>query len=428
MAVFAGRALAYAGLFQTGSAFSCIDELGQATDYWHALKENSGYDYYYHDNSTGSDLEKSAYGMSETNSNQGAIMATIHQLYGSLGSSFAYAMYNDETPDGHTTSSRAHSKGVMLFDGTKGFWLIHSFPKWPSGVGVGNYEGLSSTTYGQSFMCVTFGLQELEAIAEIQQIQYPLIYSSGVSADLASSLPNFSAWIGGYKSTTETETSVLTSFGGRAFTHFGKSKEAYDDLYADLVAPGLKSDLRAETWVRGQNMPAFCKPDYTYEVVNITRVTMSDGRTWKETQDHAKWVISDSGTETVCVGDTNRMYSQEKRGGGTLCYQNSDLWSAFDGVVTSTHPCGEEPAPSPEPTPSPSPPSPAPSPTPTPSGDCGGAGVRSSTCRTSDSVARGCVYVYSSDEEACDLSDWGCYAKADLPEGCPEASMVAMLV
>ena len=59
----------------------------------------------------------------------GAVPLTLSQLYGSLPTSYAYALYNDESPAGKTSSTHAHAKGVILFDGAQGFWLVHSLPK-----------------------------------------------------------------------------------------------------------------------------------------------------------------------------------------------------------------------------------------------------------------------------------------------------------
>jgi len=42
--------------------------------------------------------------------------------------------WNDEHPDGKTTFSGAHSKGLIAYDADNdsGFLLTHSVPKWPS--------------------------------------------------------------------------------------------------------------------------------------------------------------------------------------------------------------------------------------------------------------------------------------------------------
>uniref|UniRef100_A0A0B7A617 Uncharacterized protein n=1 Tax=Arion vulgaris TaxID=1028688 RepID=A0A0B7A617_9EUPU len=41
----------------------------------------------------------------------------------------------------------------------------------------------------------------------------------------------------------------------------------------------------------------------------------------------------------TCVGDINRMISQFTRGGGTLCLQNSSVWTSFYNSVTGYDPC-----------------------------------------------------------------------------------------
>lgn len=45
----------------------------------------------------------------------------------------------------------------------------------------------------------------------------------------------------------------------------------------------------------------------------------------------------------VCVGDINRMCSQESRGGGTVCVSNADttLWESFDDAITGVESCWE---------------------------------------------------------------------------------------
>lgn len=75
---------------------------------------------------------------------------------------------------------------------------------------------------------------------------------------------------------------------------------------------------------------------------------MPDGASWLGTQDHSKWAISAPGAAdppVVCVGDLNRMCSQEKRGGGTVCLYDSasgaPVWTSFNAAVASTEACWE---------------------------------------------------------------------------------------
>jgi Deoxyribonuclease II len=58
---------------------------------------------------------------------------------------------------------------------------------------------------------------------------------------------------------------------------------------------------------------------------------------WSETKDHAKMVTSMKGEgDWVCVADINRQVSQDKCGGGAICFQNPRLWAglaAADQIV-----------------------------------------------------------------------------------------------
>lgn len=74
-----------------------------------------------------------------------------------------------------------------------------------------------------------------------------------------------------------------------------------------------------------------------YEVANVL---MPDGISWMGTQDHSKWCSSlSSNVEISCVGDINRMCSQESRGGGAMCSTNSNLWIAFNSIIKSVESC-----------------------------------------------------------------------------------------
>ena len=61
---------------------------------------------------------------------------------------------------------------------------------------------------------------------------------------------------------------------------------------------------------------------------------------FKRTHDHSKWAISlDKKTPVVCIGDINRMESQRKRGGGTVCFKSADVWTSFNKSVKAIEAC-----------------------------------------------------------------------------------------
>ncbi len=64
--------------------------------------------------------------------------------------------------------------------------------------------------------------------------------------------------------------------------------------------------------------------------------------TWTNAQDHAKWAVCKDGNSWTCVGDMNRMDTQEKRGGSFFCVNDENLWQAFKSVVYQTEACPKE--------------------------------------------------------------------------------------
>lgn len=85
-------------------------------------------------------------------------------------------------------------------------------------------------------------------------------------------------------------------------------------------------------------LPSYCPPQYTYPSINIRTVSLGPKITWKETQDHSKWGVTISGN-IACIGDINRQAGQRKRGGGTYCTDDRNLWSAFNAVIADKDSC-----------------------------------------------------------------------------------------
>jgi len=327
-------------LNSTSGSFHCIDDSGSSADYWMALKENSGWGYYYY-GAGSTTMKRSSHDLSQKS---GAIVDTIQQLYTSLGDSYAYAVYNDETDESKKSSTRAHAKGVVLFGKTKGFWLIHSVPRYPNRISKG-YEAMPDNTYGQSFICLTLSTKDsLNDVGKQLMIAHPQLYDSGISDDLASAAPDFADFVNDKKSDDDSNTVTFSTYSGTDFTHVVKSGSWGKELYEDLVAPTLDADLQVETWMNGElsnKIPSSCKGSkFKYNVRDVRNVTLSDDTTWDETQDHSKWAVTDSSTKaTVCIGDINRQYSQSSRGGGTMCFKNKAFWSAFSKIPTGVDSC-----------------------------------------------------------------------------------------
>lgn len=324
--------------------YSCLDENGNAVDGWTSIKQESSWDYYVYGSSK---FTKSKYNVNQVE--DGMIMRTLQQLYKDADTSeVAYAMYNDEYPpnDVHASSSYAHAKGVIMTDGTQGFFIVHSMPNWPTIVTKG-LNPFPNDDYAQSLQCITLTPETANTIAEGLKISRPYIYdASAGSKDLQAMMPDFTTWVqGDYGNADTAWNKDIKSVAGHTYTLFEKGKNWGKDLWDDLVGPHYKSAMYVETWRSGSGgrIGSICanetipKSD-SYDVWEVANIIMPDGETWTGTKDHSKWGAG-KGSDFYCVGDLNRMCSQETRGGGALCRKDSYINTAFNSIVKDVESC-----------------------------------------------------------------------------------------
>ena len=79
-------------------------------------------------------------------------------------------MYNDEIPNGPTSTSHGHTKGVLVLSELGGFWLIHSVPHYPPPPDEKYDYPDSAKRYGQSMLCISLpaiSQHQAENIGEI---------------------------------------------------------------------------------------------------------------------------------------------------------------------------------------------------------------------------------------------------------------------
>ena len=124
------------------------------------------------------------------------------------------------------------------------------------------------------------------------------------------------------------------------------------NLCIKLIFFLLFIDLLVETWPNGPGkLNSSCLN--TYHVLNIDSINFkstSKPITFATRKDHSKWAISSSVKKNnpwelkdkmkyVCIGDINRMATQYKRGGGTVCFSDKNVWKAFYDLVSSFEAC-----------------------------------------------------------------------------------------
>jgi len=340
------------GLVQGG--MQCKDEHGNDVDWWAILKypkisgssntaQKEGYGYAYCDSNNGRMTDT---GLGLNTNMGGALASTLYQIYDADKGSTGYLMYDDQWPDGSEHDSYGHTKGEVCFNGTSGFWLIHSVPRFPPKPPTNYSFPSNEATYGQSFLCMSYPTSTFNTIGENFLYNKPAVFASNLPSSLSKTVPNIQKVIDKDFITTTPGTNkpTLKTLAGHIFHSFAKNGKWNQSLYEDLVQPALHIDAAWETWQNGDNsnkMPSFCQPEYAWNSMNVTKVSLTSTLTWKETQDHSKWGVSTSGDKYVCIGDMNRQWSQNGRGGGTACIAQSTLWDSFNGLVAACDCCGK---------------------------------------------------------------------------------------
>jgi len=320
-------------------SFACLDESGNPVTWWAAFKYPDGVKYQYADINSPS-LRLSTWAMSDPTN--GCLSRTLNQVYSAnatyTANDYAFVFYNDEKPDGTGSSSRGHTKGVIGMSQSGGFWLVHSVPQFPNWIkdGFHGYQEPASDVYGQSFLCMTLPFAAFDTIGVQFSYTFPDYYDwnmpSWVPIDLLNSVT---------KSNHTTQPISHIAPVSSTFTSFAKTSNWNNYLYEFLVAPYWKSDLLVETWMNGVNPdPSFCRnATIDWDVMNI-RSLSAFGVSYLETQDHSKWCISTHNSfNVVCIGDINRQQSQNTRAGGTVCFQNTALWTSLNKMITGADTC-----------------------------------------------------------------------------------------
>ncbi len=316
---------------------SCMNDEGHPVDWFIMIKlpklshtdYSAGTGYFYLD-SEGKKFEVSRHRLTE---NSGAFYHTLSQAYNDQ--SLGVVMYNDEFPNGHTVGGNAHAKGVIMWDGasssTPGVWFLHSIPRFPHKSDAGPYNFPDNEViYGQSVFCTSLGHDSLSTVGAALLHNHANVYEAKLAANHnPDNMADVKA--GNWAANTHLDVHTITTRGGERLTLFSKSVQWAKDLYEDGVAPHFNTNLAAETWMRPKMESTCAGVNGTFSVENAEYVHPPHGLPkYHYTKDHSKLALSTTpGMVLVCVGDINRNESQARRGGGTLCINDKDVWHEF---------------------------------------------------------------------------------------------------
>ena len=319
---------------------SALDESGKAVDWWFAYKvpklakdagstSATGYEYVYYDPAIGK-VVKSPYLLTD---GKGALDLTLNAVFDNAPPTTGWILYNDEMPEDAErgdVGSFGHTKGVLAFDTASktALWLLHSWPKFADPKAV----AMPTPIYGQTYLCISLDIATASMIAaQMANHQEPQVYLPRLPSTLDKRDPLYLlAQTIDPNASADGDVIACKSRGGLTFKVIAKNRKWGKDFWNDLVGPTLGADMNVETWIRGK-IPPTLDSDGIHKTFDVKYIDMSPlglPWAWPETHDHAKWGITVD-SDWVCVGDINRMISQEKRGGGTIAFQDAALWEAL---------------------------------------------------------------------------------------------------
>lgn len=355
----------------------------------------------------------------------GALHDTLSQIFtpaAKANKDLGWFCYNDEDrtqlnkktgkQEGVGEGNFGHCKGALAFDlgSNSAFWLVHSVPLMPMNAQFAYRPG--ELAKAQTLLCI----QLADATSTSLNIAALMFKAHGPNVNVASDMlttakdpannitkppvTNVPKTLG----TTDPRVQLMQnkngsmvkpvptfdrvpflSKGGQQFTAIAKNKawgnpkldpdvkkSGPKDFYNDLVASVLDEALEVETWEDAKGkIPPPTENGEKHPVENTSNVNLKAlglPYAWTEEDDHAKLAISDRGNPAqlpkyVCVGDINFTDAQDQRGGGTVAFVCTQLWSALASVLVEGTPKDETPhgKPSAKPaTPPPAKPKPAP--------------------------------------------------------------------
>jgi len=144
----------------------------------------------------------------------------------------------------------------------------------------------------------------------------------------------------------------FSSLAGTEFQGFGKNGATNSDLWEDYVAPGLGTGLLVETWCGGtfgdSCQPSQCQgqpivdpsgpqsgeSEYGFDSIVIEKFSFASNLYFTTKYNHAKFAISHPNGTWFCPGDINMETTQRRRGGGAICFQNSNIRSMLKKAIT----------------------------------------------------------------------------------------------
>ena len=255
---------------------------------------------------------------------------------------------DDQSTDttSRTSSSKAHSKGMLAYDASSGFHLLHSLPRFPHLNDKGEILFTlpsNAGEYGQTFFCVSINKSEAEKMSTNVRNINPFFYENSSNLKVNSeNIDTFEQKLNLVKANEDLPSSnlnenlaTLVSRQNTKIQLFLKIKHDAELPWEGELQSLYKKGFFVETWTRPSILPNVCKKgSETLGVLGlkINNVVFSDNN------DHSKWGVS-MDKKICCYGDLNRTESQKKRSGMVMCFENETIGAQIFDFITDYTKC-----------------------------------------------------------------------------------------
>jgi len=278
---------------------------------------------------------------------------TLAPIYG-FGASYAYALYNDDPPDGGQNNKFAYSNGVIAMNRNSGIFLTHTVPKFPPRREKG-YKDKSAkfNDEGDIFLCMSFrprdaGSQLSKQIALLK----PNVYEFHNIKEVEETVPEFESIRPGKERGTLPADGGIEDINLAKGTIFKSYVRPIDkennlgDFYYDFLGRHLNESLIVKT----KKLDTKSKCTTGRHVYNARKVELKLNQTetplypvvgpWNIGADRSRFVVTDTELGgSFCITDHNREGDHTKRGGSAWCLKHNQVWQLLKTSLTDLEPC-----------------------------------------------------------------------------------------
>lgn len=239
------------------------------------------------------------------------------------------------------SDSKGHSKGGLIYNKTSGRYIMHSLPRFPrrtdENVVIPDLPD-NAGIYGQHFLCISLHTTEaLKLIDHLIIINPSLVYTHGTNDNVGLKTDQVEKLLSGKADRTRDSDGFITlkSKQGKQFDIFSKGNGSPDLPYDAIIPNAYESSIFVETWSKPEMLTIICESKY--RVMNVLNLTFGKYQYTRDNE-HSKWAVLEK-KPVSCFSDLNRIASQKRRGGLSICITDTNLANIMRNGVKDFEDC-----------------------------------------------------------------------------------------